>query len=186
VTGSASLAKLLSILIIGLASGHPGGAAASTGESAVAGPVGHRGIEGRPVGDWEASGRDWMVDGVDAFPHSYPRRHWRFVTDCRGHGCRTFFLRTTSGGIQRALLRPRDGYFVADFGPYREPCEGVPGTPGTYASHFKLRWSAGGDLKAEERARYGGSCTHERKWTRWSAEPAGGSSGVSEASDQML
>jgi hypothetical protein len=158
------------------------------GESAMDGPAGHRGVDGRPAGNWEVTGRGFEGEGPGpGVPRTFPARHWRFESRCDKSGCRTLFLRTTGGGIQRTVLHAHRGYFAAKFGPVPEPCEGVPGRPGNYTARFVLRWSNdGGKLVARERGHYGGRCTPGWTRTRWTANAAPARDGSLEASEQVL
>jgi hypothetical protein len=165
-----------------------GGALPTISESAMLGPAGHRAFDQRPVGDWEVTGYLSETDGPGTGVHrrTLPGRRWRFVTNCHGSGCRTLFLRTTPDGIERAVLYRGRGYFTATFGPTPEPCEGVPGRPGNYVAHFKLRWSTNGELLAKELGHYGGHCTQGWTSAHWFATQAPASDGSSEASPQVL
>jgi hypothetical protein len=188
VTGSSALAKLLSILIIGMVSGSAGNEAPPLTEAAMAGPAGHRGFDARPAGVWEATGVDVETEGPGtASRRVLAERQWRFVTRCGEGRCRTIFLRTTPGGVERTVLYPHhDGYFTATFGPTPQPCQGVPGKPGSYVAHFRLHWSRHGRLSAYERGISGGRCTHGLSWLHWTATASPPSDGSSEASDQVL
>jgi hypothetical protein len=189
VAGSTSLAKLLCLGISARTTGsacgldvHP------VGEAALIGPAGHRAFDQRPAGNWEATGKisETYGPGTGVHHRTLPERRWRFVTSCHHSGCRTLFLRTTPTGIERAVIHAHNGYFTATFGPTPQPCEGVPGRPGSYIAHFRLRWSKGGELLARERGHYGGHCT--QGWTRahWTATQAPATDGSSEASPQVL
>jgi hypothetical protein len=179
------LSKVIALILIGLASGSH-----ELSRSAVQGvrPNGHRAYNQLPTGGWQATGRGFETDGpgTGEIPRTFPGRRWRFVTNCRGSSCRTLFLRTTPGGIQRTVLHPHRGYFTATFGPTPQRCEGVPGKPGNYTAHFRLRWSKDGNLVAGEHGFYGGNCTPGWTSNHWTATPAPASEGVSEASEQVL
>lgn len=186
--GTNSLAKLLFLIVTALAGGTaPGALVHPIGESALIGPAGHRAYDQGSAGNWEATGRLAGTDGPGmGVNHRTLVRRWRFVTRCQRSSCRTLFLRVTPLGVQRAVLHRHRGYFTATFGPSPQPCEDVPGMPGNYTAHFRLRWSKDGNLFAAEHGHYGGRCSEG--WTRahWTATPAPASDGSSETSPQVL
>jgi hypothetical protein len=189
VAGTSSLAKLLFLIVTALVGGSaPGALLHPIGETAMVGPAGHRAFDQGPAGSWEATGHIAETDGPGTGVHhrTLTGRYWRFVTRCQGSRCRTLFLRTTPLGVQRAVLHRHRGYFTATFGPSPQPCEDVPGMPGNYTAHFRIRWTKDGTLFAAERGHYGGRCSEG--WTRahWTATPAPATDGSSEASPQVL
>lgn len=184
-----ALAKLLFLIVTALAGGSaPGELVHPIGESALIGPAGHRAYDQEPSGGWEVVGRLSETDGpgTGVNHRTLTGRHWQFVTKCHGSACRTLFLRTTPEGVQRTVLHRHRGFFTATFGPSPTRCEGVPGRPGSYTAHFKLRWSKDGRLVAAEHGHYGGNCSEGWTWAHWTATPAPATDGSSEGAQQVL
>lgn len=183
-----ALAKLLFLIVTALAGGSASGELVHPIHgSALVGPEGHRAYDQGPAGNWEAVGHLSETDGPGTgVRHRTLARPWRFVTRCQGTHCRTLFLRLTPLGVERAVLHRRHGYFTATFGPTPQPCEDLPGRPGNYTAHFKLRWSKDGRLSAAEHAHYGGNCSEGWTWGHWDATPAPATDGSSEGAPQVL
>lgn len=176
------LSKIIALIVVGLASGSHRPDLRSVGPGANVTATTAR----PPAGEWDATGYLFATDGPGTGAHrTLTGRRWRFVNTCRTSACHTVFLRTTPAGIQRTVLHAHGRYFTATFGPVPQPCEGVPGRPGNYTAHFRLRWSIDGEtLFAREYGHYGGRCTPGWTSAHWSATRVYGRS--SEGSQEVL
>lgn len=177
--GSSSLAKLIFLVIMGLA--FPG---ASHG-----GPAGRATFAARPSGEWSVSGRVVTAHHVQGREvGEVLKRRWRFEAACGDADCPTLFLRTSAdGSIERTPLHFGRRDYTAAFGPISTGCEERPGWFASFDGRFRIWWSKDRSrLLAEERGFFPGGhgCPPAVEKIMWTATRHFGN--PSEGADEVL
>lgn len=145
-------------------------------------PPGHpaasrRTFETRPTGEWVATGHVRSAErriGLSA--GEVLHRRWRFETRCTDGACQTYFLRTSSTGVQSSPLRFRPHNYLAEFGNLGTTCEVRPGYFRSFSVTFSIWWTKHhSQLVAEEMGGINGDpeC-HAGERIRWTAHRLSG------------
>jgi hypothetical protein len=99
-------------------------------------------------------------------------RRWRFVTSCGNGPCQSYFLRTSSTGIESSPLRFLPHNYLAEFGSLGTTCEVRPGYFRSFGVTFSIWWTKHhSQLVAEEMGGFHGDprCPYAGERIRWTA-----------------
>lgn len=173
---SSSLAKIVVVIIVGLAFGHSAQDRGTVNRqhrtSAKATPL-RRTLGPPPTGEWVATGHVLSANRVvNRSVGEVLHRRWRFETSCAGGHCHTYLLRTSSTGIQTSSLRFLRYNYLAEFGPIGTTCEVRPGYKLVFNVTFSIWWTKHhSQLVAEEMGGVGENprCPSGGEIIRWTA-----------------